>query len=109
MVESKKKVTVLDEEEKKDMVSAEEKEKMPTIGDYPDAKIVRCKNCSSDNDGDVWLSWNEMKREADSSGRNLCKCPNCKQTLDPSILTEKNKLNFAALPKEIRPEKFQNL
>jgi len=97
--EGKKKVTVLDEPE----VKGNKKGEKPTIGKYPDVKIVRCKNCSSDNDGDVWLSWNEMKKEPDSNGRNLCKCPHCKQTLEPAILSEKNELDFSALPKELRP------
>ena len=89
--------------EEKLPVLDEGKEEFPTISAHKKTKLFRCKNCSSEAEGQVWWSWEEALKEPVPEGekRTLLKCPTCKQTL--GIYSLDNKVDVSALPEELRP------
>jgi len=84
----------------------EETKDAPKIRDNQELKIFRCRNCSSDSDGEKWFSWKESLKESQVSadgkptkdGRALCKCPECKQSF--GIFSLENGINMKVIPKE---------
>ena len=89
-------------DEKIPIIDAEERANLPKISECMDQKLFRCKNCSSESDGQVWWSWNEASKEPVPKGekRTLLKCKTCKQTL--GIYSLDNQVDVSALPKEIQ-------
>lgn len=63
------------------MVEELDPKKENILANYTDAKIFRCKNCSSDTKGAVMISWDEAIKEGNEERRKLLKCPKCEQTI----------------------------
>ena len=78
------------------------KDDKPTIADMKDQKLFRCKNCSTESEGQVWWSWNEALKEPTpkEETRTLLKCPTCKNTL--GIHDLKAEVDITAIPEELR-------
>ena len=98
-------VQKLDEEDVQPTIAKDAKEKLPTVGEMKDKKLFRCKNCTTEAEGQVWWSWNEALKEPtvnqdQNKIRTLLKCPTCKGSLGIQSLEAKVDLN--ALPKELR-------
>lgn len=62
-------------------VKKEKVDPKQTLENNQDLKLFRCKNCSSEKEGQVWWSWNEATKQDPSQRRTLLLCPNCEQTL----------------------------
>lgn len=91
--------------EKQPVVSEDKNANLPTVGSMKDKKLFRCKNCSTEAEGQVWWSWNEALKEPTTNTdpekiRTLLKCPTCKSSL--GIQSLEAKVNVAALPSELR-------
>jgi hypothetical protein len=93
------------DDEKQPAIVEDPTAKLPTVAQMKGKKLFRCKNCSTEAEGQVWWSWDEALKEPTAGQdpekiRTLLKCPTCKGSLGINSLEAK--VDVTALPKELQ-------